>query len=52
MWVYSKLIWFEIFNQKEEDYNAVATIWDVKDLLEIAVYRYDKAKNENTLKLR
>lgn len=52
MWVYSKLTWFEIFNQKEEDYNTVATIWDIKDLLEIAVYRYDKAKNENALKLR
>ena len=52
MWEYSKLVWYNIFSQNEDDYKKPATIWDIKDLLEGAIYRYNTKKEDKTLKIR
>lgn len=50
MWEFAKLQWYKLFDKKE--YDKPATIWDVKDLLEIALLRFDEKKNNGTLEKR
>lgn len=50
MWEFAKLKWYKLFDQKE--YDKPASIWDVKDLLEVALLRFDEKKNNWTLEER
>lgn len=40
---------YNLFNTSDADYSKTANIWDIKDLIEIAVFRFDEKKNSNTL---
>ncbi len=49
---FAKFEWFELSTQSEKDYETPATVWDVKDLLEVMIFRYHEQKEAWTLKKR
>ena len=49
---FAKLQGFELSTSSEKDYETPATVWDVKDLLEVLLYRYHTQNESGTLKIR
>jgi hypothetical protein len=52
---YNHIQRYNIFNTSENDYKtklSELSIWDLKDLIEIWLYRYDENKKINNLTLR